>query len=38
MLIDFSTMEETVIPHFKGGEKETAARMFTDENGKIIYG
>ena len=38
MLIDFSTMEETVIPHFKGGEKETAAQMFTDENGKIMRG
>ena len=38
MLIDFSTMEETVSPHFKGGEKETAARMFTDENGKIMRG
>ena len=30
MKIDFSTIEETVIPQFKGGEKETAARMYFD--------
>ena len=38
MKIDFSAMEEQVIPKFKGGEKETAARMFTDANGKIMRG
>ena len=38
MLIDFETMEETVIPHFKGGEKETAARMFFDGQNRIMRG
>ena len=38
MKIDFSAMEEQMIPKFKGGEKETAARMFTDANGKIMRG
>lgn len=38
MLIDFEHMEETVIPNFKGGEKETAARMFVDSLGRIMCG
>ena len=38
MLIDFDSMEETVIPHFKGGERELAARMYMDGRNKILRG
>lgn len=38
MLIDFQAIPETVIPHMRGGEKEFAARMYTDELGKIMRG
>lgn len=38
MVIDFERMEETIIPGFRGGTGETAARMFADENGKIMQG
>ena len=38
MLIDFAAMEENVLPHFKGGEKEIAARMHVDERNKIMRG
>lgn len=38
MLLEFARMEETIIPHFYGGEKETAARMFADERVRILYG
>lgn len=38
MVIDFTALEELAIPHFYGGEKETAARMYSDANGKIMYG
>ena len=38
MRIDFDAMEETIIPHMRGGEKEVAARMYTDELGKIMLG
>ena len=38
MNIDFSAMEETVIPHMRGGEKEVRACMYTDELGKIMKG
>ncbi|MCQ2448373.1 MAG: cupin domain-containing protein [Oscillibacter sp.] len=38
MIIPFDTMETTVIPHMKGGEKELSAKMFTDESGKILRG
>ena len=30
MILDFSTMETQVIPHFKGGEKEISARIYSD--------
>lgn len=30
MIIDFNSMEVTVLPNFKGGEKEFAANMFFD--------
>ncbi len=38
MLIDFQKIEETVIPQFKNGEKETAARMYVDPAVKIMRG
>lgn len=38
MLIDFSAMEEQVIPQFLGGEGTTRARMRVDELGKIMRG
>ena len=36
MLIDFSAMEETVIPGFLGGEGSLRAKMRVDELGKIL--
>lgn len=36
MILDFQKMEETVIPNFKGGEKELAAKMYTDEKNRIM--
>lgn len=38
MIIDFEKMEETRIPNFKGGQKDTIAKLRTDELGKIMYG
>lgn len=38
MKIDFSKIEEQVLPQFKGGNKEYIARMHTDEYSKIMYG
>ena len=38
MLIDFSAISETVIPHMRGGEKEVHAHMFTDAMGKVMQG
>lgn len=38
MLIDFSKIEEQVIPQFLGGEGTTRARMRVDELGKIMRG
>lgn len=38
MLIDFSTMEEKVIPGFLGGEGTFHTRMRVDELGKIMRG
>ena len=38
MLIDFDAMEETVIPHFQGGEGALHAQMRVDELGKILRG
>lgn len=38
MLIDFDAMEETVIPHFQGGEGDFHAKMRVDELGKILRG
>lgn len=36
MILDFKNMEETVIPNFKGGEKQFAVKMFTDEKNRIM--
>lgn len=36
MILDFSKMEETVTPHFKGGEKEMAIRAYVDEKNRIM--
>ena len=38
MLISFDDIQETVLDKFRGGEKRTVARMFTDEWNKIMYG
>ncbi len=38
MIIDFNDIKETVIKNFHGGDKEARAKMFSDENGKIMYG
>ncbi len=38
MLLDPSTMETKVIPHFNGGEGELHAKMFTDGMCKILLG
>lgn len=37
-MIDFNKLNETVIPNFYGGEGDTVARMFVDENNKIMKG
>lgn len=38
MLIQFDTMEETVLENFCGGEKALRAHMRVDDNGKILRG
>ena len=38
MKVEFSQLEETVIPNFMGGEKSVRARMWVDDNGKIMRG
>lgn len=38
MIVDFNKIEETVIPHFKDGEKEVAMKMFFDGNVRILKG
>ena len=38
MIIDFKRMEETILPNFKGGEKEFAANMFFDGTNRIFKG
>ena len=38
MRIDFETMETTVIPHMRGGEKEVSVKMYTDPLCKIMRG
>ena len=36
MIIRFDEMDLTVIPNFKGGEKEFAANMFFDGTNRIF--
>lgn len=36
MILDFKQMEETIMPHFKGGEKEMAVRAYADEKNRIM--
>ena len=38
MIIDFNTMEATLIPNFKGGEKEFNVKMFWDGTNRIMKG
>lgn len=38
MTIDFNTMEASVIPNFKGGEKEFRTQMFWDGTNRIMKG
>ena len=38
MIIDFETMDVTVMPNFKGGEKEFAANMFFDGTNRMFRG
>ncbi len=38
MIIDFSKIETNVITNFRGGEKNTIANMFVDDNNKIMHG
>ena len=36
MKIDFRLLDETVLPKFKGGEKQLLQKMFTDERNRIM--
>ncbi len=36
MFLDFSSMQEVAVPHFKGGEGQALVRKFEDEQGKIL--
>lgn len=38
MNIDFSEMEFSVLPSFKGGEKELRAKMFFDGTNRLMQG
>ena len=38
MILKFDEMELKTLPHFKGGEKELVANMFSNELGKILLG
>lgn len=38
MKVDFKSMEETVLPEFKGGKKNMFAKMHVDALGKIMHG
>ena len=38
MLISFDEMNEKVFPHFYGGEKEAHAKVFADDNARIMLG
>lgn len=36
-MIDFQNMPDTVLPKFKGGEGQLVAKMFADEQNRILY-
>ena len=36
MFLDFSTIPEISVPHFKGGQGQALVRKFEDEQGKIL--
>ena len=38
MIIDLKGMETTVLPNFKGGEKEYKAKMYFDGTTRIMRG
>ena len=38
MILDYSAMETTVIPHFLDGEGEIHAQMHVDERNRILHG
>lgn len=38
MLINFNSMEETVMPNFLDGEGALRAKMFVDERNRILHG
>lgn len=38
MLFNFDDMEETILHNFNGGKNDTKAKMFIDENVKILMG
>ena len=38
MIIDFNKMDVTVMPNFKGGEKDFAANMFFDGTNRVFKG
>ena len=38
MYIDFDKINQTVIPQFRGGEKDTIAKLYTDDKIKIMHG
>ena len=38
MIIDFNRMDVTILPNFKGGEKDFAANMFFDGTNRIFKG
>lgn len=38
MIIYFETMPEKVLEHFNGGEKALNAKMYVDQNNKILHG
>ena len=38
MILDYKKMETTILPNFKGGEKEYAAQMFFDGTNRIMKG
>ncbi|MCF0216786.1 MAG: cupin domain-containing protein [Fibrobacteraceae bacterium] len=38
MIIDVKNMDAAMMPNFKGGEKEMAAKMFFDGKNRVLHG